>query len=167
MLSLQEITPIISDVMSGEIYTPNSHPVSYALTRLESNAQGTACERTLFKLMQLHGIDCELRGGAGNDCDLLVNGIESEVKSSRLGKNTELYTFSKIKPELFKILFFVFIHPDRGLVIKTVKKSDLMLCLASKKPRKDGRGYTLTVASDMTRHDLPMTEWNPTGLVTQ
>ena len=165
MITLETITPIITSLMSDEIYTPNSHPVSYALTRLESNAQGTACERAIGKMMQAHGVDCEILGGAGNDCDLVVNGIRAEVKSSRIGKKTDLYTFSKIKPDLFQILFFVFIHPSRGLVIKTVKKSDLMIFLANKKPRKDGKGYTVTVGSDMERDDLPMTEWNPSGLV--
>jgi hypothetical protein len=76
-------------------------------------------------------------GGSTNSYDLMLNRtIRAEVKVGTLRK-TNYYICQKIKPELFDVLFMLFLTPD-GMVIRWSTHEDVVDWTSWHKRGKEG-----------------------------
>lgn len=179
MFSSLQITKAISEATNGqELYSPAKNEVSYLLSTLGSWTMGTAVEIAVADELYRCGIDCEHIGGPGQD-DVVayIRGRRRilECKSSKLGPKSGVYTFAGIDPSQFDTLLLAFVHPTKGLVIKSAS-SEAVKSWALNGPGGKERawkvdhngngGYTVTSQSDgvMSVKGLNLIEWNPEGL---
>lgn len=142
MFTMRDFSRIKKGIKGLEIdnlFSPERNELAYEMSRLGSPARGTCGEK--FVALHLRRMKYNVkRYGNIHPFDLLVNNsIKCEVKVAtfcRYGKSF-LYAFQKIKPELFDILFLVFVTPD-GLVIKWTEQKYVDMYTKDKKRQKDG-----------------------------
>ena len=151
-------------------YSPENNEVSYELYTLNCHDQGVACELMVIDNMELHGVDVEHMGGSNNrhDISLYVAGQhkKAEVKSAVLGVKNNKFYFKGIKKDAFNILFLCFIHPEKGVIVKTVSHDAVMEACKDKTykmDRKTGKvhGYDIYFNESMVRKDMTTIYWNP------
>lgn len=174
MFTLTDLAEIKTEIFGDrqELYSVEKNAVSFGLSLLSNLDRGTACEKYLCRTMNAHGIDATHMGGSGNsnDISLYVGGriVRGESKSSLLGPQSGKYYFIGVKPELFDILFFCFVHPSRGVVVKTASAKSIRQWVAEYNPTnktKDGgpASYDIYFRGDMTNTKIPTIEWDPAG----
>ena len=110
----------IDGIMDALLFSIEKNEFSYAMNLCDSHDRGTYAERLVGNKLIDHGFRVDFYGAA-HDYDLLINNsIRAEVKLGTIqpsGKNKTKYVFHKIKPELFDVIFMVFLHPN-GVDIK-------------------------------------------------
>lgn len=103
------------------LFTVEKSPIAYALNLHNNHYRGYYTERMVADKLIDYNFNV-IHYGKDHDFDLLINGsIKGEVKLATLtttdrGRRTK-YTFCKVKPECFDVLFMVFLNPW-GLDIK-------------------------------------------------
>ena len=165
-----EILEAISTVTQkrGEsVYTPQKNYQSYMLSLQTCPARGESIEIIIAKRLQMLGVQATHLGGSQNSIDLSVsvNGspVRGECKSSLSAPGTGRYKFHRVKPELFDILFFAFVHPTRGVVVKTASVRDINRWIADCSPSRGEDGYSIGFGKSMTHQHIPTIEWDADG----
>lgn len=107
-------------IMDAILFSIEKNQFAYAMSLLDSHGKGTRAERVIANTLIDSDFDVKLYGKT-HDYDLLINDtIKAEVKLATIqsaGRNKTKYTFHKIKPELFDVIFFMFLNPY-GATIK-------------------------------------------------
>lgn len=103
------------------LFTVEKNPIAYALNLHNNHYRGYYTERMAANKLIDHNFNV-FHYGKDHDYDLLINNsIRAEVKLATLTAtnrgNSTKYTFCKVKPECFDVLFLVFLNP-MGLTIK-------------------------------------------------
>ena len=174
MFTLTDLAEIKTEILGErqELYSVEKNPVSFGLSLLNNLDRGTACEKYLCRTMNAHGIEATHKGGSGNsnDISLYVGGriVRAEVKSSLLGPTSGQYYFQGVKPELFDILFFAFVHPTKGVVVKTAGVKSIELWVNEYNPTNKAKddepaSYDIYFRGDRTNSKIPTIEWDPAG----
>ena len=113
-------TCIKSSILDSILFSIEKNEFAYVMNLCDSHDRGTYAERLVGNKLIDHNFNVDFYGTA-NDYDLLVNySIKAEVKLGTIqanGKKNTKYVFHKIKPELFDVIFLVFLNPN-GIVIK-------------------------------------------------
>ena len=169
-LDLQMAKNKLAQSRNGCRYSLQNNELSYELYTMSSHDQGVACELMVIDHMKKFGVDGEIEhtgGHRSHDISLYVGGChkKAEVKSAVFGITNKQFYFRGIKKDRFDILFLCFIHPERGVIVKTVSHDDIMEACKNKKYKVDktGRehGYDIYFNESMTRKDMLTVEWNP------
>lgn len=169
MFSLLDLADAKNTIFSdrGElVYTPNTSEVSFDLSQLQPTDRGRAIEHMISKRMNLQGIDAEHIGGTNSfDIKLYVNGriVRGEVKSSLLGPQSKKYYFQGVKPNECDVIFFAFVHPTKGIIVKTCGVQAIRQWIAEYNPTEKEHGYDIYFNETTENAKLPTIEWNPTG----
>ena len=149
------------------VYSPQTSELSFNLSGMSPTDRGTCVERMIVDRMLSHGIEATHIGGSGSDCDitLYIGGkiVRGEVKSSMLGPQSKKYYFQGVKPECFDIVFFAFVHPSEGLIVKTASVKDIQLWVSEYNPVRKKDGYDIYFRHDMLNQKIPTITWNPSG----
>ena len=158
----------VNDSRNGKVYTPQKNQLSFELAHIQSpHDRGTIVEIMVASRLQLSGVDCKQVGGKGQpDIEVYANGrlIRAEVKSSTLGPKSRRYEFTGVDPETLDILFLAFIHPERGLVVRTVSKPHLMRWVQT--GGKGGQPAVWSTAKDGYTIGFDENMINPAGIIT-
>lgn len=172
MFTTEEYRTVLDSIEAKKVghYSITKNAFSYEVSQLQDgNDRGEFAEKMVANRLRLSGVDAQHVGGKGQpDIRIVVDGNinRGEVKSSLLGRTSNKYEFVGIDPEELDNLFLAFIHPVRGLVVKTVAKPHLMqwIQIGGKggKPatwcdEKDG--YVLRTDANMTNPKIITTEW--------
>lgn len=151
----------------SQLYTPSQNELSFDLAQLSSVDRGTVVEVMVVDRMGKFGIDASHVGGSNcaNDIDLYVGGkiVRGEVKSSLLGPKSRKYYFQGVKPEAFDMIFFAFVNPWDGLVVKTASSKDIARWVSEYNPKRKAEGYDIYFREDMTNGKIPTIVWGETG----
>jgi len=154
----------LNSTREGQVYSPEKNAVSYELSQIQSpHDRGTMVEIMVANRLKLSGVDCKQVGGRGQvDIEIYVNGriVRGEVKSASLGPKSRRYEFTGIDPEKLDILFLVFVHPTRGLVVRTVSKNHVVDCVRNLKWSQPKEGYTIGFNEDMVNNKVITSEWH-------
>lgn len=146
------------------VYTPQKNESSYMLSLQTCPDRGGAIEDLIAKRLQKVGVQTTHLGGSQNSFDLaiVVDGspIRVECKSSLSAPSTGRYKFHRVKPELFDILFFAFVHPTRGVVVKTANVRDIKRWIADCSPSRGVDGYSIGFGKSMEHKNIPTIEWD-------
>ena len=169
MFSLLDLADAKQNIYSDRpeaVYSPNNSEVSFDLAQMTTTDRGNAIEYMVAKRMRLAGIDAEHIGGTNSfDIKIFVNGkiVRAEVKSSLLGPQSGKYYFQKLKPGEFDIVFFVFVHPTDGVIVKSCGIRTIRQWIAEYNPTANENGYNVYFNASMVNKKLPTVTWNPTG----
>lgn len=171
MFTMSDLTVAKCNVLGKRgddpVYTPQKNDVSFDLSTLPPVDRGMLIERMIVDHMVQFGVDATHVGGSNADCDisLMVGGrmLRGEVKSSLLGPQSGKYYFQGVKPEHFDILFFGFVHPTNGVVVKTASVKDIAVWVKEYSPKRKVEGYDIYFRGDMTNGKIPTIEWDPSG----
>lgn len=140
------------------IFSSEKDPFAYAMNLCDSHDRGTCAEGLVGCRLKDSGFLVDFYG-ADHDYDLLVNdSIRAEVKLGTIqpnGKNKTKYVFHKIKPELFDVIFLVFLNPY-GATIKWTTSE--MMNEWSVDYKRGKNGYSITFNGDMTSKKLVYNE---------
>lgn len=124
-------------------YSMEKNELAYRVNLLNSTDRGRCGEHMIAKKLRTSGFVVN-RFGDGKDFDILVdNHIRVEVKMSSVkprGKRIYYY-FQKIKPELFDIVFFLFITPE-GLRVKWTHSDMISLWAKENNAKRGKEGYS-------------------------
>jgi len=157
----------ITQKRGNQVYTPQMSEVSFGLSELTPTDRGTCVELMIVDRMLAHGVETTHVGGSNAGCDLTlyVGGkiVRGEVKSSVLGPKSGKYYFQGVKPECFDILFFAFVHPSMGLVVKTAGVKSILNWIREYSPVRKDEGYDIYFRGDMSNDKIPTIEWDPSG----
>ena len=179
MFTSLQITKAISEASDDqELYSPAKSEVSYLLSSCGSWTMGTAVEIAVVEELTRCGIDCEHIGGPGqSDIIAYIGGRRRrlECKASTLGPKSNIYTFVGIDPSQFDTLLLAFIHPTKGLVVKSASSDNVKTWGVNGPGGKErswnvdqrgNGGYRMTTAAngEMSVKGLNLVEWNPAGL---
>lgn len=149
----------------NRVYTPQKSELSFELAQLSPTDRGTSVELMIVDCMNRFGIDAAHMGGSGHSCDisLYVGGkiVRGEVKSSLLGPTSGKYYFHALKPELFDILFFAFVHPTDGVVVKTASVKSVERWVSEYSPKRKKDGFDIYFRGNMMNDKIPTIEWDP------
>jgi hypothetical protein len=151
----------------NQLYTPQKSELSFDLFGMSSLDRGTCLEIMIVEHMKSLGIDTTHMGGSNSANDLVIFAggkiIRGECKSSLLGPTSGKYYFQGVKPECFDILFFTFVNPTDGVVVKTAGKKDIMAWVETYSPKRKREGFDIYFRSDMVNDKIPTVEWDPSG----
>ena len=165
MLQLSDAKKQLAETVRAESrYSPLKNEMSYDLVQMSTTDRGTLIEMMIVDTMNRNGIDAKWIGGKNSyDIQMFVNGkiVRAEVKSSMQSPKTGTYLFQGIKPDEWDVLFLAFVHPEKGVVVKSVSKSDFNCWCWNKSETKIG--YQLQMSAEMTSRNVPTVEWNPEG----
>ena len=155
----------------NQVYTPQKSELSFELAQLSPTDRGTSVEIMIADYMRRFGVDSTHMGGCAHthDISLYVGGkiVRGEVKSSLLGPTSGKYYFCGVKPELFDIVFFAFVHPTEGVVVKTASRRDIQRWASDYNAKRKAEGYDIYFRGDLTNTKIPTILWDPSegGLV--
>ena len=151
----------------SQLYTPQKSEMSFDLYGMSSLDRGTCVELMIVEHMKRFGIDATHVGGSNSENDLTIFAggkiIRGECKSSLLGPTSDKYYFQGVKPECFDILFFAFVNPTQGVVVKTTGKKDILAWVNTYSPKRKKDGFDIYFRPDMTNEKIPTIEWDPSG----
>lgn len=151
----------------NQVYTPQKSELSFDLYGMSPLDRGTCIELMIVFQMSRFGIDATHMGGSNSENDLAIYAggkiIRGECKSSLLGPTSGKYYFQGVKPESFDVLFFAFVHPTEGVVIKTAGKKDILKWVNTYSPKRKKDGFDIYFRSDMTNDKIPTVWWDPSG----
>lgn len=149
----------------NQLYTPQKSELSFDLSQMSPLDRGTSCELMIVDRMNRFGIDATHEGGSNssNDISIFVGGkiVRGEVKSSLLGPTSGKYYFQAVKPEEFDVIFFAFVHPTEGVVVKSAAKRDIARWVSEYNPTRKANGYDIYFREDMTNGKIPTILWDP------
>ena len=149
----------------NQLYTPQKSEMSFELSGMSATDRGTSIEMMIVDTMRSLGIDADNMGGAGHshDISLYVGGkiVRAEVKSSLLVPTSGKYYFQAVKPEMFDMIFFAFVHPTEGVVVKTASGRDIRQWVREYDPTEKEKGFDIYFRGDMTNSKIPTIEWDP------
>jgi hypothetical protein len=141
-------------IMEAVLFSMEKNQFAYAMNLLDSHGKGTRAEKVVANTLIDSGFYVKLYGKT-HDYDLLINNdIKAEVKLGTIqssGRNKTKYTFHKIKPELFDVIFFMFLHPY-GATIKWT--TDEMMKEWGVDYIRGKDGYSITFNEDMQHKKL-------------
>lgn len=164
LAQFEKAKSVILAARGEEVYSPEKSTISFELSRLSSTDRGTAIEMMLVDTLENHGIQSEHRGGCGSDYDLSIftggKIVRGEVKSSLCGPKSGKYLFHGIKSGKFDMLFLVFVHPTKGIIIKSCGKKDFAIW--SREYVEGREGHNVYFSNDL-KSTLPTIDWDPTG----
>ena len=114
------------------LYTPEKNLFSYTFSQIpQTHDRGTAGEHFCCrKLIAEYGIKATQVGGRGRP-DIEITDprdgvvIRAECKTSLLNV-TGKYKFLRINPDNFDVLFFCYIHPEKFIIVQTIRKIDFL-----------------------------------------
>ena len=162
--NILESLAAITQSRGEAVYTPQKNESSYILSLQTCPDRGGAIEDLIAKRLQKVGVQTTHLGGSHNSFDLaiVVNGspIRAECKSSLANPSTGRYKFHRIKPGLFDILFFAFVHPTRGVVVKTASVKDIKKWIVDYLPSGGIDGYNIGFGKSMEHKSIPTIEWD-------
>lgn len=145
-------------IMDAILFTLQKSEFAYAMNLCDSHDRGVYAERLVGNKLADHGMSVEFCG-TDKDYDLLINGtIRAEVKLGTIqpsGKNNTKYTFHKIKPEFFDVIFLVFLNPN-GITIKW--STGEMFNEWSVDYKRGKNGYSISFNGDMKAKSLVYNE---------
>jgi hypothetical protein len=119
------------------LFSMERNQFAYAMSCLNSTDRGDYAEIMLRDKLKKVGYTVQRLGGSTNSYDLMLNRtIRAEVKVGTLRK-TNYYICQKIKPELFDVLFMLFLTPD-GMVIRWSTHEDVVDWTSWHKRGKEG-----------------------------
>ena len=163
MFSLAEINEAKKGLDQKIVYSIEKSVESYDVAQQTEHDRGYIAERLVYLRMIAYGLDATHTGATkSHDIELYVDGaiVRGESKSSLLGPNSNIYSFKSIKPEFCDIIYFVFVHPTRGLVVKTARKEDVVNWIETRGiSRQKCGGYTISFNSSMNHKYIPTVEW--------
>jgi hypothetical protein len=144
-------------IMDALLFSIEKNEFAYAMNLCDSHERGTRAERVVGNRLIDHGFSVDFYG-ADHDYDLLINQtIRAEVKLGTVqpyGKSTK-YVFHKIKPEMFDVIFLVFLNPN-GAVIKWTTSE--MFAEWSVDYTRGQHGYAITFNGEMVAKKLVYNE---------
>lgn len=145
-------------ILDALLFTVQKSEIAYAMNLCDSHHKGTYAERLIGNKLIEYGMSVEFYGAA-HDYDLLINhDIRAEVKLSTVqpyGKSSTKYIFHKIKPELFDVIFFVFLNPY-GLTIKWTDSN--IVNKWSTNYTRGANGYSISFNSNMSSKKISYDE---------
>jgi len=145
-------------IMDAVLFSMEKNGFAYAMNLCDSHDRGTYAEKLVGNKLIDNGFMVDFYG-AIHDYDLLVNGsVRAEVKLATIqpaGKNKTKYAFHKIKPEMFDVIFLVFLNPY-GATIKWTTSE--MMTEWSVDYKRGEYGYTITFNGDMASKKLVYNE---------
>jgi hypothetical protein len=145
-------------ILESILFSVQKNEVAYAMNLYNNHYRGVYAEKMVGNKLLDHNFDVT-HYGETHDFDLLINdSIRAEVKLATIQpylKNSTRYTFHKIKPEYFDIIFFVFLNP-LGLSIKWTDSE--MFIEWAKEYRRGKNGYQITFDQDMVSKKLVYNE---------
>lgn len=111
-------------IQDNILFSIERNQFAYAMSCLNSTDRGDFAEIMVRDKLKKNGYLVQKLGGATNSYDLLVNKtIRVEVKMATLRKRN-VYVCQKIKPELFDVLFMMFLTPD-GMITRWSTSEDI------------------------------------------
>jgi len=155
MFTMQDFHKIKSGIKSmgqEEHFSPKLSPIAYAISRLNSTAIGECGEKLMARYLRRKKYHVR-RIGNRQSIDILLDGkLRCEVKTGTMqlnntGNRTAKYVLRHVKPELFDILFMVFITP-KGIVVKWTEQKYAMKYLETRKRGKDGYAICFDATCD-------------------
>jgi hypothetical protein len=124
------------------LFSLQRNEFAYAMSCANSTDRGDFTEYLVCDLLKSNGYSVRRLGGSVNDYDLLLNeSIRVEVKTATLRKKRNQYVCQKVKPELFDVLFMLFLTPD-GMVAKWSTTEDVNEWAITHKRGKEGYNIT-------------------------
>jgi len=156
----QEFDTVMAEIKNREpIYTPEKNILSYKFSQIpQSLDRGTAGEHFLRnKMVKEYGIPAERLGGPGRPDIVFKTSdgteVRAECKTSLLNA-TGKYKFLRINPENFDVLFFCYIHPEKFIIVQTIRKVDFLAwteiggCKGTPAKKNVDGEYTVTMTDD-------------------
>ena len=133
-------------------YSPENNQSAFELSCHDKWHRGTICEYIVARQLTQLGYESTVTDHwesydihAYNEAKVA---LRIEVKSSLLGKTNNYFKMANIKPALFDYLFFVFVHPTEGIVVKwTTQIKALRLGL---RLEEQANGYVFGFRDDMS-----------------
>ena len=127
-VSIHELRMASTNVDTQEQqYSMQKNLESFELSCHGKTERGTICEYIVARQLNQLGYDSEVTA-ANAKYDVVTrlpdNDVRIEVKSSLLGKSNNYFVMGNIKPYLFDYLFFVFVHPTQGIVVRWTTKTE-------------------------------------------
>lgn len=130
---------------TDNFYSRNKNMLCWKISNLDSTGMGDAGECLMCDRLNRSGYLVERHGNGKNFDILLNNHIRCEVKTAKLTLNQnkyKYYTFQKIKPEYFDILFMVFITP-KGTIIKWTETKYVTRYVQEYNKKRGKEGYSI------------------------
>lgn len=118
------------------LFSLERNPFAYAMSCANSTDRGDYAEWVIGESLKKKKYLVKRLGGTNSYDLLLNNSIRVEVKMATL-RRRNFYICQKIKPELFDILFMLFLTPD-GMIIKWSTQEDVNEWSESYKRGKEG-----------------------------
>jgi len=144
MFTMTDFERVRSEKRSGSIldailFSLEKNEFAYSMNLCNSHDRGSYAEKLLRDKLIDNGFDVD-HCAEGGDFDLFINsGLRAEVKLATIqaANKSVQYTFHKIKPELFDVLFMVFLEPT-GATIKWTTNEMVSEWSVDYKRGKDG-----------------------------
>lgn len=148
-VSLHELRMASTFVETEELqYSPENNLASFELSCHGKTERGTICEYIVSRQLTQLGYESAVTCPADPYDVITCYGHEIEVKSSLLGKTDNYFKMGNIKPWKFDYLFFVFVHPTKGIVVKWTTKAEANR--VGRRLSENMNGYRFGFRSDMT-----------------
>jgi hypothetical protein len=154
MFTLQDFERIKREkqgIESAILFSIERDGFAYAMSCLNSKERGDYAESMVRDGLRNMGYRVEHLGGAINRYDLKINhSIRAEVKMATFRKSGR-YVCEKVKPELFDIVFMLFLTPD-GMVIRWATTEDVQDWASWHKRGKEG--YSISFNRFLDNHHM-------------
>ena len=148
-VSLHELRMASTNVETEEQqYSPTNNMASFELSCHGKTERGTICEYIVARQLTQLGYESEVTPQTYPYDVITYNGLKIEVKSSLLGKTDHYFKMGNIKPWKFDYLFFVFVHPTEGIVVRWTTKAEANRI--GRRLSENMNGYRFGFRSDMT-----------------
>lgn len=140
-------------ILDAVLFTVEKNEFAYAMNLCNSHDRGCYAEKMLANKLTDENFDV-YHCVYGSEYDLLIDDcIRAEVKLATVqpcGKKTK-YTFHKIKPEFFDILFLVFLNPNGTTIKWTTTEHFSDWCVDYTRGKQ---GYQIAFNEDMESSNL-------------
>ena len=148
-VSLHELRMASTNVDTEEQqYSMLKNLESFELSCHGKTERGTICEYIVARQLTQIGYESEVTSQASPYDVITYNGLKIEVKSSLLGRSDHYFKMGNIKPWKFDYLFFVFVHPTEGIVVRWTTKAEANRI--GRRLSENMNGYRFGFRSDMT-----------------
>jgi len=159
MFTMEDLQTVKS--AGHNLFSPERSRLAYELSLMTGTERGVCAEKMLYDRFVKDGWDVEHIGGSNaHDIQIVHAGTvyKIEVKLATYGlmyrttkKNYYGYQFRNVKPNLFNILFMVFVTPD-GIIVKWTDQEEVLCWTCDKK--EGPTGYTITANSSRKIKDM-------------
>ena len=159
MFTIEDLQEVQSE--KNNIFSPEKSRLSYEISLMTGTERGVCAERLLYRRFVKDGWNVKHVGGPNpHDMEIVQDGrtYKIEVKLATYGVITKTinktyygYQFRNVKPDLFDVIFFVFVTPD-GVLVRWTASEEVQDWAYDKK--EDLRGYTITANKDRKIRNL-------------